>query len=76
DLYPDFLTRAERYRSSLSTYAVASWNPLTTTVFSAEVDTRVSTPSAEYDTGTTSRAVAALRDANHDAVFVHLDNVD
>ncbi|MGX9919697.1 alkaline phosphatase family protein [Streptomyces sp. NPDC002248] len=76
DLYPDFLTRAERYRPALSTYAVASWNPLTTTVFSPEVDTRVSTPEAEYDTGTTQRAVAALRDGNHDAVFVHLDNVD
>ncbi|SCD40309.1 Type I phosphodiesterase / nucleotide pyrophosphatase [Streptomyces sp. SolWspMP-sol7th] len=76
DLYPDFLTRAERYRPALSTYAVASWNPLTTTVFSPEVDTRVSTPEAEYDTGTTQRAVAALREGNHDAVFVHLDNVD
>ncbi len=45
-------------------------------MFSAKVDTRVSTPSAEYDTGTTSRAVAQLRDGNPDAVFVHLDNID
>ncbi|MFB9400601.1 alkaline phosphatase family protein [Streptomyces echinatus] len=74
--YPDFLTRAETARPALSTYAVASWNPITDTVFSAKVDTRVSTPGAEYDTGTTSRAVARLRDGDPDAVFVHLDNID
>ncbi|MFF5469791.1 alkaline phosphatase family protein [Streptomyces achromogenes] len=74
--YPDFLTRAETAKPALSTYAVASWAPITDTVFSAKVDTRVSTPSAEYDTGTTSRAVARLRDGNPDAVFVHLDNID
>ncbi|MFJ3418392.1 alkaline phosphatase family protein [Streptomyces sp. NPDC086082] len=74
--YPDFLTRVETAKPQLVTYAVASWAPLTDTVFSAKVDTRVSTPSAEYDTGTTSRAVAQLRDGNPDAVFVHLDNID
>ncbi|MGW3632940.1 alkaline phosphatase family protein [Streptomyces sp. NPDC005122] len=74
--YPDFLTRIETAKPSLSTYAVSSWAPITDTVFSSEVDTRVSTPSAEYDTGTTSRAVARLRDAGPDAVFVQLDNVD
>ncbi|GAB1335818.1 hypothetical protein ACE1SV_24080 [Streptomyces sp. E-15] len=74
--YPDFLTRAETAKPDLSTYAVASRAPITDTVFSAQVDTRVSTPSAEYDTGTTARAVARLRDADPDAVFVHLDNID
>ncbi|MGW2279451.1 alkaline phosphatase family protein [Streptomyces sp. NPDC001770] len=74
--YPDFLTRVETAKPALSTYAVASWAPVTTTIFSAKVDTRVSTPAAEYDTGTTSRAVAELRDGNRDAVFVHLDNID
>ncbi|MGQ4482809.1 alkaline phosphatase family protein [Streptomyces sp. SAS_276] len=74
--YPDFLTRVETAKPQLVTYAVASWAPVTDTVFSAGVDTRVSTPSAEYDTGTTSRAVAQLRDGNPDAVFVHLDNID
>ncbi|MGN9821387.1 alkaline phosphatase family protein [Streptomyces sp. SD11] len=74
--YPDFLTRIETAKPTLSTYAVASWAPVTTTVFSSKVDTRVSTPSAEYDTGTTSRAVAELRSGNRDAVFVHLDNID
>ncbi|WP_405834670.1 alkaline phosphatase family protein [Streptomyces sp. NBC_01176] len=74
--YPDFLTRIETAKPSLSTYAVSSWAPITDTVFSSKVDTRVSTPSAEYDTGTTSRAVATLRGANPDAVFVQLDNVD
>lgn len=73
--YPDFLTRAEAAKPDLRTYAVASWNPITDIVFSAKVDERVSTPSAEYDTGTTSRAVARVK-ADVDAVFVHLDNVD
>ncbi|GAA4822106.1 alkaline phosphatase family protein [Streptomyces ziwulingensis] len=74
--YPDFLTRIETAKPSLTTYAVSSWAPLTDTVFSAAVDTRVSTPSAEYDTGTTSRAVARLKGAGPDAVFVQLDNID
>ncbi|MFD7877207.1 alkaline phosphatase family protein [Streptomyces sp. NPDC059766] len=74
--YPDFLTRAETAKPSLATYAVSSWAPITDTVFSGSVDTRVSTPSAEYDTGTTARAVARLRDGNPDAVFVQLDNID
>jgi hypothetical protein len=74
--YPDFLTRIETAKPSLSTYAVSSWGPITDTVFSANVDTRVSTPGAEYDTGTTARAVAQLKGADQDAVFVQLDNVD
>ncbi|MFE2135932.1 alkaline phosphatase family protein [Streptomyces sp. NPDC059466] len=74
--YPDFLTRIETAKPSLSTYAVSSWAPITDTVFSSKVVTRVSTPGAEYDTGTTSRAVATLRGGNPDAVFVQLDNVD
>ncbi|MFH8587092.1 alkaline phosphatase family protein [Streptomyces celluloflavus] len=74
--YPDFLTRVERARPALRTYAVASWGPITERIFSAEVDTRVSTPGAEYDKGTTARAVAQIRDGDPDAVFVQLDNVD
>ncbi|WP_420033833.1 alkaline phosphatase family protein [Streptomyces sp. cg28] len=74
--YPDFLTRIETAKPALSTYAVSSWAPLTDTVFSSKVDTRVSTPSAEYDTGTTSRAVDRIKSANPDAVFLQLDNVD
>ncbi|WP_406114800.1 alkaline phosphatase family protein [Kitasatospora purpeofusca] len=74
--YPDFLTRAETADPALSTYVVASWAPIADTIYSARVDTRVATPSAEYDTGTTARAVARLRDGNPDAVFVQLDNVD
>ncbi|MFF0743130.1 alkaline phosphatase family protein [Streptomyces sp. NPDC004111] len=73
--YPDFLTRAETARPALRTYAVASWNPVTDIIFSPKVDQRVSTPAAEYDTGTTARAVARLG-SEVDAVFVHLDNVD
>ncbi|MFI0979613.1 alkaline phosphatase family protein [Streptomyces sp. NPDC021093] len=73
--YPDFLTRAETANPALKTYAVASWNPVTDVIFSAKVDERVSTPAAEYDVGTTKRAVARVK-ADVDAVFVHLDNVD
>ncbi|MFD3517217.1 alkaline phosphatase family protein [Streptomyces sp. NPDC058657] len=73
--YPDFLTRAETAKPALRTYAVASWNPVTDVIFSAKVDERVSTPSAEYDAGTTARAVAKAK-ADVDALFVHLDNVD
>ncbi|MGW2462118.1 alkaline phosphatase family protein [Streptomyces sp. NPDC001761] len=36
----------------------------------------MSTPSAEYDTGTTARAVDQLRGGAPDAMFVQLDNVD
>ncbi|MEV6978803.1 alkaline phosphatase family protein [Kitasatospora sp. NPDC093806] len=74
--YPDFLTRAEAADPALATYVVASWAPIADTIYSGRVDTRVATPSAEYDAGTTSRAVAKLRDENPDAVFVQLDNVD
>ncbi|WP_346766404.1 alkaline phosphatase family protein [Streptomyces sp. CB01881] len=74
--YPDFLTRIETAAPALSTYVVASWALIAGTVYSGKVDTRVATPSAEYDTGATSRAVAKLRDGNPDAVFVQLDNVD
>lgn len=74
--YPDFLTRIETAAPALATYVVASWAPIANTIYSSRVDTRVATPDAEYDTGTTSRAVARLRDGNPDAVFVQLDNVD
>ncbi|MFE0104092.1 alkaline phosphatase family protein [Streptomyces sp. NPDC059009] len=74
--YPDFLTRVERAKPDLKTYAVSSWAPITDIIFSAEVDQRVSTPGAEYDTGTTSRAVEQVKSGDPDAVFVQLDNVD
>ncbi|MFG3259010.1 alkaline phosphatase family protein [Streptomyces sp. NPDC048172] len=74
--YPDFLTRAERADAELSTYAVASWGPIPDTIVSGEVDEKTATPEAEYDAGTTKRAVAKLRDGDPDAVFVQLDNVD
>ncbi|MGW6059036.1 alkaline phosphatase family protein [Streptomyces sp. NPDC055189] len=74
--YPDFLTRIEAAKPSLRTYAVASWNPITDIIFSAKVDARVSTPSAEYDAGTTARAVAEIKSGNPGALFVQLDNID
>lgn len=74
--YPDFMTRVEAAKPNLRTYAVSSWAPITDIIFSAKVDARVSTPSAEYDAGTTTRAVAEVKSGNPDAVFVQLDNID
>lgn len=80
--YPDVLTRIERARPELRTYAVSSWPQLTSTtgggpLFSPAVDVRVATPSAEYDAGTTRDAVARLAAADGpDASFVQLDNID
>ncbi|WP_344447641.1 alkaline phosphatase family protein, partial [Kitasatospora nipponensis] len=74
--YPDWLTRVERANAALSTYVVASWAPIPDTIYSATVRTRGATPSAGYDVGAPSRAVARIRDTNPDAVFVQLDNVD
>lgn len=74
--YPDFMTRLETVRPDLDTYAVSSWGPITERIFSPKVDMRVSTPAAEYDTGTTARAVARIKDHDPDAIFVQLDNVD
>ncbi|OIK24241.1 hypothetical protein VT52_028270 [Streptomyces malaysiense] len=74
--YPDFLTRLASARPDLDTCAITSWAPLAEKVFSARVGTRVATPDAEYDAGTTDRAVGALRDGDPDALFVQLDGVD
>lgn len=76
DRYPDFLTRVETAKPELGTLAVCSWNPITDTVISSKADTRISTPPAEYDEGTTRRTVDKLTTTDPDAVFVHLDNVD
>ncbi|WP_369199720.1 alkaline phosphatase family protein [Streptomyces sp. PU-14G] len=74
--HPDFLTRVERAKPSLRTYAVASWAPITDTLVSAEVDGKDASPADEYDEGTTRRAVTQLRDAQPDALFLQLDNID
>ncbi|MFB6890948.1 alkaline phosphatase family protein [Kitasatospora sp. NPDC056327] len=74
--YPDFLTRAETAAPALTTCVIASWAPIADAICSSRVDTRIATPAAEYDNGTTARAVARLRDGNPDVLFVHLDNVD
>ncbi|MEU0860397.1 alkaline phosphatase family protein [Streptomyces griseofuscus] len=74
--YPDFLTRLASAERDLDTCAITSWAPLAEKVFSARVGTRVATPDAEYDAGTTDRAVAELRHGNPDALFVQLDAID
>ncbi|WP_153814227.1 alkaline phosphatase family protein [Streptomyces sp. SUK 48] len=74
--YPDFLTRLASAGPDLKTCAITSWAPLAEKVFSARVGTRIATPDAEYDAGTTDRVTAELRDGDPDALFVQLDGVD
>ncbi|QHC29646.1 alkaline phosphatase family protein [Streptomyces sp. HF10] len=74
--HPDFLTRLASAGPGPRTCAITSWAPLAEKVFSARVAARVATPDAEYDAGTTDRAVAELRDGDPDALFVQLDGID
>ncbi|WP_374203443.1 alkaline phosphatase family protein [Streptomyces antimicrobicus] len=84
--HPDFLTRIENAKPSLHTYAAADWEPLTSTdqngpVFSAKVDKRLSLKGDRDGYGNEDPKVAAaaateLRDADTDAAFVYLGQVD
>ncbi|WP_018682064.1 alkaline phosphatase family protein [Actinokineospora enzanensis] len=76
--YPDFLTRIEQTRPTLSTFAAATWDPLVDdsagkAIFGPSVDLRVN---GADDTDTTAKTVARLRDVGPDASFVVLDDVD
>ncbi|WP_188781066.1 alkaline phosphatase family protein [Marmoricola endophyticus] len=84
--HPDVLTRVERARPELSTYAAAGWPDLTSggpdrPVISSAVDTRVSYDGdADGWTGTDARvadaAVTHLRGPHPDASFVYFGAVD
>ena len=86
DTYPGFLTRAERERPELVTFAAADWLPLAQLegggpVLEATIDTRF-TPDG-YDLGwaaadgeVTAHAVLHLGQADPDAMFVYLGNPD
>jgi len=71
--YPDYLTRIETATPSRSTLVVGNWDPISTTVFSSAVDSRVDEPD---DAATTAAAVSRLSTGNPDSTFVHLDEVD
>nr|WP_239063130.1 alkaline phosphatase family protein [Streptomyces sp. SID13031] len=84
--YPDFLTRLERARPELSTYAIADWTPLTTNsagqaIFTDEVQRKVTFdgdalgyPAADAKIATD--AAAYLKDTGPDASFVYFGDVD
>lgn len=84
--YPDFLTRLERARPELSTYAIADWTPLTTNsagqaIFTDEVQRKVTIDGdalgwAAADAKIATDAAAYLKDAGPDASFVYFGNVD
>ena len=84
--YPDFLTRLERARPELSTYAIADWTPLTTNsagqaIFSDEVQRKVTYDGdalgwAAADARIATEAAAYLKNTGPDASFVYFGNVD
>ena len=86
DTWPGFLTRAERERPELSTFAALDWLPLAELpeggpVVSAAIDTRVAVDGydlgwAEADGEVASQAVLHLGEADADAMFVYLGNPD
>jgi predicted AlkP superfamily pyrophosphatase or phosphodiesterase len=86
DRYPDFLTRIERVRPELSTFAVADWLPL---VRAEEVHPTISDSIdvkevldgydlgwPEADARSVDLAIARLKTADPDAMFVYLGNPD
>lgn len=80
DAYPDFLTRLEQKDPAFSTFAVSSWDPITSAggggpIYSGKADVRL-TAGPDYDEGTTRKAAKYIRDNSPDATFVQLDNID
>ena len=92
DRYPDFLTRIERERPELRTFAAADWPPLTepqtssdgataSPVLGASIDVRISLDGgrigwAAADERLVEGAVAELRENDPAALFVYLGNPD
>ena len=86
DTWPGFLTRAERERPDLATFAALDWLPLAELpeggpVLPATIDTRAVLNGydlgwAEADGEVTARAVLHLGQADPDAMFVYLGNPD
>ncbi|TDD56342.1 nucleotide pyrophosphatase [Kribbella antibiotica] len=84
--YPDFLTRLERARPELSTYAIADWTPLTTNsagqaIFSDEIQKKVTYDGdalgyTAADAKIATEAAAYLKDTGPDASFVYFGDVD
>jgi hypothetical protein len=76
--YPDFLTRLEQAKPSLSTFADVSWNPIVdgsagTPIITKQVD---DVEAASGDADAANRAVAAMTNTGPNASFIHFDDVD
>lgn len=86
DRYPDFLTRIERARPELTTFAAVDWMPLMElsdrpTAVGRDVDVRVALDGyqlgwAEADARVVTAAVETLQQGDPDALFVYLGNPD
>ena len=86
DLYPDFLTRIERIRPELATFAVVDWKPLGTAedgmpTIGDGIDVKhvldgYEVGWAEGDERSVALAVEHLASADPDALFVYLGNPD
>lgn len=84
--YPDFLTRIERARPELETFAVVDWAPLGRSddqrhPISDEIDTKIVLDGYEHgwreaDSMSVDLAVEALATGDPDALFVYLGNPD
>jgi len=84
--YPDLFTRIEELRPELHTFVAADWLPLVDTtdggpLLSNAIDLRVASDGydlgwAEADQLVTDTAIAYLRGADPDAMFVYLGNPD
>lgn len=84
--YPDFLTRIERVRPELNTFAVADWPPLASAeaggpVVGEAVDVRIVLDGAkigwaEADERSVRAAIEHLGTGDPDALFVYLGNPD
>ncbi|WP_338675418.1 alkaline phosphatase family protein [Streptomyces sp. SCSIO 30461] len=86
DTHPDFLTRIERSRPDLATYAAAGWEPLASSrkggpVFSSAVDKRLSLDGSANGNRTEDGKVAVaaaeeLHRGDPDAAFVYFGEID
>jgi len=71
-LYPDFLTRAETFDSTLSTISIVHWGPLNTNIIQSADAEQIYATDLEVKT----EAVNALNNDNPDILFVAFDDVD
>lgn len=77
--YPTLMTRLERERPELSTFAAVDWTPLDTEgTWTEDADDKLVLPvhNPENDAKIADASVALLRERNPDVMFVYFGNVD